>query len=131
MSCIRLCCMKLLDVSGRHSLGLLLTRLLEHHMPEFARRCDESASNEQPMIILLSLIHYLHWLSFLSQSHPCRILLCIDGSSLSIILHESDSFPAWNKPHFSKAIEATKDRRKTVNAVLIGQTLHEEDLVGR
>jgi hypothetical protein len=77
----------------------------------------------------LSLIRDLHEFSTIRQRHARCVLFGRDGSRLSLVLDKGDTAAARNHSDFAEAFESTKYGRQSFDIVVIGQVLHEQDLV--
>ena len=82
-------------------------------------------------LLLLPLVDNLDRLPFRTQNHSSRALLRTDSPSLRLILHERYALPSRYQPHLLEAIEPLEKYRKTLNAVLVRQVLHKQNLVRR
>jgi len=103
---------------GRHSQLLLLG-------------AQQSLSYTCTRYHLLSLIRDLHDLRSITQRHTSGILLRADRTRLSLILNKRNSSSSGHQSYFPKALESTKDSSQSIDIVLLGQVLDEQDLVRR
>lgn len=80
---------------------------------------------------LLALVRDLDELGAVADGHAGRVLLGGDGAGLGLVLDEGDALAAGHEAHLAEALEAAEDGGERVDVVVVGQVLHEQDLVRR
>lgn len=78
---------------------------------------------------LLPLVRHLDVVR--SKRHARCVLLGRDGAMLGLVLDEGDAATPRNETHLAEALEAPKEGSERVHIVVVGQVLHEQDLVRR
>lgn len=80
---------------------------------------------------LLPLVRNLHELRPIGKRHAGGVLLGGDGTGLGLVLDESDALAAGDEADLAEPLEAPEDARERLDVVVVGQVLHEQDLVRR
>lgn len=67
----------------------------------------------------------------LSQAHARGVLLCGNSTLLCLVLDESNTPTTGYQSDLAEALEASEDAGQSLDVVVFGKVLNEQNLVGR
>lgn len=66
-----------------------------------------------------------------SQAHARSVLLCGNGTLLCLVLDESNTPATGYQSDLAEALEASENAGQSLDVVVFGEVLNEQNLVGR
>lgn len=66
-----------------------------------------------------------------SKAHACSVLLCGNGTLLCLVLDESNTPTTRHQSDLAETLEASENAGQSLDVVVLGKILNEQNLVGR